>query len=730
MKTIITVALKQNALFIPSSALSKQETGLSPIVTSFVTDIAKIGYGIDSPLIAILNNCDPSWIETLHRTFYKVMGVKGNWNPLIRNWDQTMTSSYLTGYFESVFNEGYKVLPCGHVFPAASFLPLEYNGCPFCGTPYIFEKLPLKGQNKQLKKLAYWDEQTAMQYAQQLLAAKVPLAADGLADLTALLTNFPIPEVNITIKETLVKVTDMLIENGQPAKAAALFKTPTDILRYLWFKNTGYLQLVKVKTLMGRLKVISPKFTEEYKKKYQLKYNREACRRVAQWMNDLPLTTTAVCEAMHPHREIWVRMIRALRFAEYAKRPGFGKLAGIMDCFYNQDYTVLQGEINAARQAYNAEVTLAKLQQRPGLFARSLFSNMLWFGAAPVCESFAAIAHQLPSRLLLTLQMYAAYYFDKNTVRIVKPLEGNPKKIPAHPLVSLYADEHIKEMEDAVSNLCAAELMKRFTANTGDSFGMYIAPELYKMPLPIGDRSSNLQQVNAVPAGTRFPVLSEEIILFMHWGEGMPAQHLDMDLSCAILGEKMTLICNYTMLNQVGCTHSGDIQRIPDEVGATEYIKVNVEVLQRVKAEYVVFTCNAFTAGELSPTLKVGWLDSATRIKPGKYGIVYDPSCVQQMVHITQPLKKGLVMGILDVHKREMIWAELPFDGQTINSLNIAQVRALVRKLSHKMTIGHLLEIKAKAQDLYITDQAEHADEVYTKEWGYNIAAVSALLPD
>ena len=57
----------------------------------------------------------------------------------------------------------------------------------------------------------------------------------------------------------------------------------------------------------------------------KLKYTRRECKMVALWLNNLAMTPEKSCEMMHPKREMWVRMIRALRLAEYARKPGFGK---------------------------------------------------------------------------------------------------------------------------------------------------------------------------------------------------------------------------------------------------------------------------------------------------------------------------------------------------------------------------------------------------------------------
>lgn len=81
-------------------------------------------------------------------------------------------------------------------------------------------------------------------------------------------------------------------------------------------------------------------------------------------------------------------MIRALRLAEYARKPGFENLKELMDVFYCQAYTVWQGEVERSRLKADATQTFALLKQRPGMFARSLFANMLWFGPEETLAAF------------------------------------------------------------------------------------------------------------------------------------------------------------------------------------------------------------------------------------------------------------------------------------------------------------------------------------------------------
>ena len=112
-----------------------------------------------------------------------------------------------------------------------------------------------------------------------------------------------------------------------------------------------------------------------------------------------------------------------------------------------------------------------------------------------------------------------------------------------------------------------------------------------------------------------------------------------------------------------------------------------------------------------------------------KTGVAYDPSCVQHVVRVSEgDLSKGLVFGVLDVAKREIVWLEMPFTGQTLRDLDTDAVEALLQRLEAKLSIGQLLDIKAKAQKLTRVETAAQADVAYTYEWALNPAEVTKLL--
>jgi hypothetical protein len=432
---------------------------------------------------------------------------------------------------------------------------------------------------------------------------------------------------------------------------------------------------------------------------------------------------------MHPKRGMWVRFIRALRLAEYSKRTGFEKLQKVLDLFYRQTYNVWQGQVEHFRLRTDEENTLKLLKQRPGLFARSLFANMLWFGQEPVIESFTEIIDKVPARLVFTLNMYAENYFNKSQNRAVKPLGGNTKNVPTNRLLSLYDDEQLANMRESVANLSLVVMKKRFASIKNDKKTVFIDKMLFKIPVSIGDRSDNVQDLPSALMGTRFEVEGDTVRLFMQWGTGLKAQHMDMDLSARIAYDNKMETCYFGNLVSTGCKHSGDIRSIPDMIGTAEYIEINVNELRKANAKYVVFASNAYSNGAITPNMVVGWMNSKNpMIISEKTGVAYDPSCVQHQVRITNSLAKGLVFGVLDVAKNEIVWIEMPFGGQLAQNLDARSVSAMLSKLDSKLSIGNLLTIKAEAQNQSIVESAEEAEEVFTKEWGLNTAGVTKYL--
>lgn len=749
-KTLTRVALRYRAVFLDINRENiNMKSEASVPVMAFVTRLKENGFCVSEELLHALNAAPADRLAEITECINDVMGVKLNWAPLVKGWNVPTGESladHLITWIANIFGKeaGFKgtTLPCGHLIPEGTFPIERYNGCPFCGTPFETADFVYKGQASKLKELRLFTIEDMKHVFASLLASTTPLDGTQKDSLEQLLREFSLPEdANITMKETAMLVIKLLVEQNKADEASKLLKTPTDVLRYLWYEKTGYVQIIEPKTLVAHARKLyfhmwgpldrGADAAKDMKRKLMLKYDRKACLRVALWLNAIPLTARQAAENMNPKRGMWVRMIRALRLGEYSRKNGFDHLAEILDVFYKQDYSTWQGRVDKARSENDADMTLALLKERPGLFARCLFASMLRFGSDKVLAAFEEIADKMPARLLLSLGNAAESYFDPKEVRLARPITGVTHQIEPNKLLALYDDEARKAMTGAVNDLYKASMARRFAIQQTEAKTIFIDPALYNIPVSVGDRSATIQDASCALMGTRFPVEGDAVRLFLQWGKGLHAQHLDMDLSARVtLPNGQIAECAYYNLTCVGAKHSGDIRSIPEMVGTAEYIELSLPELEAAGAVYVAFTCNAYSTGALSPNLVVGWMDSANPMKISEEkGVAYDPSCVQHMVRISEGnLSKGLVFGVLDVAKREIIWLEMPFTAQTMRGADGASIEALLHKLEAKLSIGQLLDMKVKAQNLTLVEYAEDADEAYTYEWALNPAEVTKLL--
>lgn len=748
------VALRYRALFLPieKQNITNKYQPTVPLM-AFTARLKENGYCLSEELLHALATVPTKTLADFTSLIKEVLGVDLNWAPLVKGWDtptgETRMDHVIT-FLVNLFGgeeAGFKgtKMPCGHFIPEGTF-PLErYNGCPYCGTPFRTTNLVYHGQGSKLKELRLFTMADMENVFRGLLASPTPLDATQLDSLQLLMKEFEIPkDMEITMKETMMVVImngEQKTENGKLDLGLKYLKTPTDILRYFWYEKTGLVKIIEPKYLVEMERKAhthrwmpsddSEKNAEEKRQQLKLKYDRKHCRMAATWLNALPMSAQQVAEQMHPRRGMWVRFIHALRLGEYSRRTGFEHLAEILDVFYKQGYEPWAGQLDKTQKSNNKTETLRLLCIRPGMFARCLFATMLRFGKDDTLQAFKTILDKLPARLILSLGNNAELYFDPSNPRLARPITGGTKTIEPNPLLSLYSHKELETMVKDVKELYVKAMRQRFAQQPNENKTIYIDPKLYDIPISVGDRTTTIQDTACALQGTRFPVEGDSVRLFMQWGKDLPAQHLDMDLSCRIAyGNGVTADCAYFNLTAPGAKHSGDILCIPDQVGAAEYIELSLPELDKAGAIYVTFTCNAYSEGDLSPNLMVGWMNSAYPMTISEEtGVAYDPSCVQHLVRISEAnLAKGLVFGVLDVAAREIYWLEMPFSGQTIKDSNSEAISLLLKHLKEKLSIGQLLDLKREAQELILVDDPTTANEVYTYEWALNPANVNQLL--
>ena len=303
MENLQKVAFRKNGLLLAAEWIATKEAKpLDQTTLALLANGSKLGYTFSEELLQNVNRLAPKHKLAILDWLKEIRGVDKNWTPLVKQWDIPTGESaidHIVTWFANVFKTTKDTkLPCGHIIPEHTF-PLErYNGCPFCGTPFVFEELHYSNPEGKLTVLTYWTENHLQNYMVDLLESPVALDATQAEDLKMLLQKYEVAnQANIKMKETLMLAADILIEQKRDNEAGQLFKQADDILRYLWYKHTGFLQVIRPKTIIARRQknertlynnsqkneTVVAKYAAELK----LKYSRAECRRYASWLNSL-----------------------------------------------------------------------------------------------------------------------------------------------------------------------------------------------------------------------------------------------------------------------------------------------------------------------------------------------------------------------------------------------------------------------------------------------------------
>lgn len=711
------IALRHNALYLPSDESSAT---MSPSAAAIVKSLADHGYTLSEDALHAVNAMSDKDIRSIISTIENVFGTRLNWSTLIKGWRRPTGETWADhrlGYFINAFPDGFingKELPCGHVIPPGLFDMSRYNGCPLCGTPFHYVPGANTGGSEPSKVLSRMTDKDMEHLMSNIIEAPLPPSATDAASLVILARHYGVPkEIRFGNIETRILLSGDFFKSGLLPQAFAILTEAPMLMRMLWYCNTGSLRIVK-------------KFDRP---ECRLHYSRPQCKAAAQWLDSIAADTATVCGQMNPCREMWVRFIRALRLAEYARRLHLTNLQNLLDVFYRKAYTTWSGEIETAENAGDFAHSLTLLCERPGAFARRLFSTMLTAGIETTLTAFRAVEDKLPPRLMCTVAGAAPMWFEAYSPRSISLADGRRVSVDANPKAAALTPQVRQECIAAVKAMAHDYFRALYRQKGALNEAFFIDPELWTIPVPVGDRGISVSDNAIALQGQVFDVKGDNVRLFLQWGEGLPAQHLDMDLSAKILYDDCAEDCAYYNLYPAGATHSGDIQHIPDKTGTAEYIELDIPQLRSAGARYVVFACNAYSTDRLSPNLRVGWMDSKSPMTVSNdSGVAYDPSAVQHIVHISANPSRGLVFGVLDVDARTITWLELPNSTQRMEQLDIAGVKALLAKLRSKVSIGELLKIYAEARACRIIATESGADRIFNIRWACDSAAVASLL--
>lgn len=728
--SLLIVALRNRSLYLPDSVALKP-LPVCERALSFAAHLAKLGYMLSQEALEAVNSLSESEMKETAETIDSVYGIGLNWASMIKDWKRptgVTRADYLLSVLANLFpgmrGEG-TTLPCGHFIPDGTFPLDRYNGCPLCGTPFVTSQTITTGQEKPTKVLGLMRDSDMKALFKRLAESRTPLDGTMIDSLKLLASAFSLPvNAKITLRENVIAIASVLVPLGREDEIRQYFSTMADVLRLIWYSQTGQSRVSRPKVYL-RIKERNNPDPEQNtsgigREELKLHFSRPVCREFSRLIVSLPQTARQMCETMNPHRDMWVRVIRALRLNESAKRPEMCKLRDMLNLFYNKNYTVWAAEVDDAYNSGDTDRLVGLLKERPGEFARRLFSCMLAFGDETIIDSFAIVADRVEPRLLLALADNADTYFRTYpNQHCVYPRPDVTVMIDGNNKLKNFSAEELRHYAGKVRAMALKALKEYFRRQPHANGGsIYISPDLFKSPFPSGNRSDTVQDSSYALPGQQFEVKGNNVRLFMQWGKGLPAQHLDMDLSARVIYKNgFTAECAYYQLSIDGAIHSGDIINIPDMTGTAEYIELDIRRLHESGAELVAFCCNAYSNGAVAPGVTVGWMDSSNPMKvDNETGVAYDPSTVEHQVRVPdRSLSKGLVFGVLEVERCRIIWLEMPMSGRLALSLSPEALKDTLRRLHDSISIGELLELKADAWEMTRTEDAKKADLAFTK---------------
>ena len=142
-------------------------------------------------------------------------------------------------------------LPCGHFIPDGTFPLDRYNGCPLCGTPFVTSQTITTGQEKPTKVLGLMRDSDMKALFKRLAESRTPLDGTMIDSLKLLASAFSLPvNAKITIRENVIAIASVLVPLGREDEIRQYFSTMADVLRLIWYRQTGQSRVSRPKVYL------------------------------------------------------------------------------------------------------------------------------------------------------------------------------------------------------------------------------------------------------------------------------------------------------------------------------------------------------------------------------------------------------------------------------------------------------------------------------------------------
>ncbi|MFC8914988.1 MXAN_6230/SCO0854 family RING domain-containing protein [Streptomyces sp. NPDC057116] len=682
--------------------------GTGPALRRLEAELLGRGHVLTPALHGALGSLDPEDLAAAHARLVgladDLLGSDRTHVPLFRRFPRIVPRDTEALYVDRVFafllqqpdqpcvlcGEGrtvFPVSPCAHLICRLCWDGASYSGCPVChrridgGDPFLrpvraigAAKAPVPGPLRLLR-LGADRAADATAVVDTLLARRTPLSPQDRDDLLTLLPLTPagqglLPD-EIPVRETKAMVLGALVSDapdGFPVRKLLTERltTATDVLRLLAVLSGGDPGLVTPSRFTG--------------------LPRPLRRELLLVLDGLP--APYLVEDVLRHPTAWKRAAEVLHpFERHTRHPRAALAFAVLRATEADPGTPFGAALLETAAAHPDAVRVDGVRIRPATWAGRLEQAVAEGEAGRAAALAGERPGELVRRLDLLLRLHTSDSLEPELEKAL--LRGLPKVGPG-PLLSALGALRVRtedrtgrrrvffprgEVTRALSvperraplpaglvtaavGLLRAEVLRRFAA--GEPYDVSVLDSgLADLTVPFTERSTAKALV-AVPRGSMQTLPRGGVLrLFLHWTEPK-GNRTDLDLSVAFFDAdwKFTGLCDYTNLvhGVDAAVHSGDLTSAPAPRGATEYVDLDLDRLQRrgdVYAVPLVFSYNNVPFEEL-PDAFAGFMALPAH---GPRDASYDPRTVRQRFDLAGDSQVLLPM-VVDLGGRRALWTD------------------------------------------------------------------------
>ena len=502
-------------------------------------------------------------------------------------------------------------------------------------------------------------------------------------------------------KEILAFVAGLLYKDGNVESLSVLFKTPTDVLRFIVSISEGDVSLAE-NTKFKKLK----------------RSERRIILKVLDKMNRLS-------ENMVKYKGQWIRLGEILHPGEFSKR-----FPNVYETFKalreNEKIETFNSMVEKLLLDKKFDVAADVLSERPTEMARRL--DHLLRGAETmdkreaIVKTFRKASATVPTSVLLNIRSHFLHrhnmsktrmFFPKGSVSKAKVIDNNLAHLPV-------------ELCGKVVSAIDFTLNKRFAEL--DKMGkVYIDPALESINVPFALRSAS-KSFKGLSRGSSVKIDGDKAVvrLFIYWKNGVSGndgETIDVDLSSMFLNENFQdeghVSFTRTRSGDYGF-HSGDILNAPN--GASEFIDIKIADALKTGVRYVAMNVLSFS-GQSFDTMNEVFAGVMLRDNLNS-GEIYEAKTVEHKYDLTSAARCNVPM-IFDLKERKIIWLDLTLGAHgewrnTVegNKTSNTDVARGIMELK-KPTLHELFTLHAKARGTIVNNVAD-ADLVFDLKYAVN----------